>query len=225
MFAITSGQSPFIIQYLHRARVRLGLRGPPWEGGLLSPLQHPHLLAGSPCLRGLLMHVGLQLPWEPSETSGRPLACGSERGARLLSLSHSKTCNGSHGLPRQGWPPSWYLRPYLSDTSFYSSQHLYSVSAACFLSRPSTGLVVPSPRLCSCCCRSPKPLSPFLLPLHIRVMPYGSNSRSSIRPLLVPLYLDSLEQGLSNLSMIRILETEGLLPHGPLGTTPLQVWC
>lgn len=52
MFAIISGQSPFIIQYLHKAHVRLGLRGPLWEGGrgaaagLPSPLQFPHLIAG-----------------------------------------------------------------------------------------------------------------------------------------------------------------------------------
>lgn len=67
MCAIISGQSPFIIQYLHRARVRLGFGGPLREGGrgaaagLPSPLQPPHLVAGSPWLQGLLMHVGIQL--------------------------------------------------------------------------------------------------------------------------------------------------------------------
>lgn len=74
MFAIISGQSPFIIQYLHKAHVRLGLRGPLWEGGcgaaagLPSPLQFPRLIAGYPWLQGMLVHVGIHLPSELSET-------------------------------------------------------------------------------------------------------------------------------------------------------------
>lgn len=58
MFAIISGQSPFIIQYLHKACVRLGLRGPLWEGspgaaaGLPSPFQLLRLIAGYPGFRG-----------------------------------------------------------------------------------------------------------------------------------------------------------------------------
>lgn len=129
MFLITSGQLPFIIQYLQKAHVRLGLGGlcrreprAAAAGHLLSPSLLTASQQGPLALEDAMMDGGTVSRQEPSEAW--PVGLKEDR---LLSLSCSKTCKDCLGLLGQGQAPRLALETPPTRPKFCSFQHLYSV--------------------------------------------------------------------------------------------------